>query len=179
MPRKPQKTVMKKADEAWIIEYLLTGCVKRTDGSDSPRPYLQDAPDYEAEWQAARDELMAVWLKESPATRPWGWWEFDCTTGPRRRLGGRGRREKQAILSCGIPEPTTWWRGVNPAKPPLYESQAAYLQRHKLLAPAEKEWLEGHPEALQPITPEYQMETGPETRPLFAKGSYYEDQETA
>jgi hypothetical protein len=151
VPRKPQKTVMKKADEAWITEYLLTGCVLRADGSKSPKPYMYGGPDFEAEWQSARDELMAVWLKEHPGTRPWAWWAFDCTTGPRLRMGGTGRREKQTIMDCGIPCKNTWWRDVDPARPPLYESQAAYLQRHDLLAPAEKKWLAAHPEALKPV----------------------------
>jgi hypothetical protein len=39
---------------------------------------------------------------------------------------------------------------IDPADPPTFESEAAYLQRHGCLTPAETQWLAAHPEALAP-----------------------------
>lgn len=39
---------------------------------------------------------------------------------------------------------------IDPDDPPVYESQAAYLQRHNLLTPAELLHLKKHPELLEP-----------------------------
>ena len=39
---------------------------------------------------------------------------------------------------------------INPADPPLFESQASYLQRHGLLTATEKAYLKRHPELLKP-----------------------------
>jgi hypothetical protein len=39
---------------------------------------------------------------------------------------------------------------IDPADPPRFESEAAYLERHGLLTPAEVRWLAEHPEALEP-----------------------------
>jgi hypothetical protein len=41
---------------------------------------------------------------------------------------------------------------IDPNDPPVYESEAAYLERHGLLTVAEKRWLADHPEALAPVT---------------------------
>lgn len=41
---------------------------------------------------------------------------------------------------------------MDPANPPAFESEAAYLKRHGLLTPVEERWLERHPEALEPET---------------------------
>ncbi len=39
---------------------------------------------------------------------------------------------------------------VDPDDPPLYESQAVYLDRHGLLTPAEKKYLASYPELMEP-----------------------------
>ena len=38
----------------------------------------------------------------------------------------------------------------DPDDPPVFESEAAYLQRHDLLTESEKEYLKSHPELLEP-----------------------------
>jgi len=43
-------------------------------------------------------------------------------------------------------------RAIDPEDPPVFESEAAYLQRHGLLTPAEVKYLTKHPEALEPET---------------------------
>ncbi|MBL7203246.1 MAG: hypothetical protein ISS63_02785 [Desulfobacteraceae bacterium] len=39
--------------------------------------------------------------------------------------------------------------------PPVYESEAVYLERHGLLTASEKKWLAGHPEAMEPERVEF------------------------
>ena len=41
-------------------------------------------------------------------------------------------------------------KAIDPEDPPLYESEATYLQRHGLLTPGETKWLKDHTEALTP-----------------------------
>ena len=40
--------------------------------------------------------------------------------------------------------------------PPVYESEAAYLDRQGLLTPAEKKYLKEHPESLEPEKVEFE-----------------------
>jgi hypothetical protein len=40
---------------------------------------------------------------------------------------------------------------IDPRDPPTFESEAAYLDRHGLLTPAEKKHLASHPELLEPV----------------------------
>lgn len=89
---------------------------------------------------------------------------------PRRRLGGTGTPAHEVLAYMprthyGIP--MTWvtpfdveyygrrFRGqaIDPADPPIYESQAAYVERHGLLLPGERKRLrkaDFEPEALLP-----------------------------
>lgn len=148
-------------------------------------------------WERSRDEIMAGWLKEYPATRPYGWWKFDAPKEPiegwdyehfnsaqRQRVGGTGTPSHEVLnvwggFSFGIPN--SWvepWaesyyngrskdihgnpigtkykeghfkgRAIDPNDPPRFESQAAYLNRHGLLTPAELAFLEKHPDLLEP-----------------------------
>lgn len=41
-------------------------------------------------------------------------------------------------------------KAIDPNDPPVFESEAAYLERHGLLTASEKKWLAGHPEAMEP-----------------------------
>lgn len=56
-------------------------------------------------WKEIRDKVMADWINEHPASRPWAWWMFDAPrwddpfkdcfyhgtfAEPRQRLGGTG-----------------------------------------------------------------------------------------
>lgn len=41
-------------------------------------------------------------------------------------------------------------KAIDPANPPTFESEAAYLRRKRLLKPEERKWLTAHPEALTP-----------------------------
>lgn len=58
----------------------------------------------------------------------------------RNRVGGQGRDSGLAI-SYGLPQ--SWWLySFSYADPPVFESQAAFLLRHDLLLPGEKERLD-------------------------------------
>jgi hypothetical protein len=102
-------------------------------------------------WNRARGEVLGVWLKDHPGTRPAVWWRFDAprqllgTHGgafydgklqqPRKQISGAGCDASlisayMPSYKCGLP---TSWAGFDAADPPTFESQASYLRRHNLL----------------------------------------------
>jgi hypothetical protein len=168
--KRPKKSVPK---ESWVTDFYLRGyegqgCRALLYGSDDA---LLAYP-----WEEARKELLPEWIREHPGTRPYAWWEKDAPE-PRRRVGGSGRRARNALIKFGVPS-DNWFKDVDPGRPPLYESQAAYLQRHNLLTVAEKRWLADHPEALEPEVIGYRLSTGPEIYCVGYSGpGYYEDRD--
>lgn len=123
-------------------------------------------------WEEVREEVMATWIKKHPGTRPWAWWEIDAffdgkLLEPRKRLGGIGTPDFETLnivptFDKGIPDgwvskfdveyygPDFKGKAIDPEDPPVYESEAAYLERHGLLTASEKKWLAGHPKAMEP-----------------------------
>ncbi len=155
MPTNRKRIRRPSQAESWVSAYYLHGYKGEGRrallyGSDEP---LNNWP-----WTEAREELLPKWIRENPCTRPYMWWEVDAPE-PRRRVGGTGRRKRHTILNFGIPAPNTGFRDVDPAWPPIYESEAAYLPRHNLFTTSEKKWLADHPEALEPVAIEYRLET--------------------
>jgi len=73
-----------------------------------------------AYWKRHGDAYLEKWTAENPGTRPWWWWHF------------RGPREPFRILNLTPLRPS---RDGNEVR----ESEAAYLHRHGLLLPAERE----------------------------------------
>lgn len=79
MPTKRTRRVRQSQSiESWKIEFLLTGRVKRLDGTDSSKPYLwleeYRGPfcfHWKALWHELKAELLSAWLKEHPGTLPW------------------------------------------------------------------------------------------------------------
>lgn len=109
-------------------------------------------------WEEHRDAALADWVKERPGTRPSLWWRYDAPRWnapkeyrdwcyvpmlpePRLRLGGVGvtMREKFPAYSphwpLGVPDQ---WSEIDAEDPPSFESQAAYLRRHKLFLDGEE-----------------------------------------
>lgn len=106
-------------------------------------------------WAQHRVAVLAQWLKDHSGTRPAVWWRFDA---PRQLLGTHGgafydgklqQPRKQisgggcdaSAISAYMPSyesglPTSW-AGFEEGAQPVFESQAAYLQRHGLLTPHE------------------------------------------
>lgn len=126
--------------------------------------FMQDG-ELQTAWDASRDAVLAEWVQTTPGTRPAHWWLFDAPE-QRQRIGGKGTPCHEALahapaFSLGIP--ADWvsdhWitdRGVkaerfDPTDPPAYESQAAFLKRHKLFLSGEERRLSADdyaPEAL-------------------------------
>ena len=109
----------------------------------------------EPAWREHGAAILAGWIEERPGTRPACWWRFDAP-GPRLRLGGIGTTCPERwpayapLLRLGI---ETLWAAVDQGDPPRFESQAAFLARHKLLLPGEAKRLRRgalDPEILQP-----------------------------
>lgn len=121
-----------------------------------PRPPEFHFVDPKQLWRQVADIVLEQWIRASPGTRPLAWWKYDAPRWteaelpphyrerlpePRRRLGGTGtpwHEEHPAALpklSRGIPDA---WAAIDPDDPPTYESEAAYLDRHGLLGPAER-----------------------------------------
>jgi len=63
-------------------------------------------------WEEVREKAMADWISEHPASRPWGWWQFDAPrwndpfedcfyhgtfAEPRQRLGGTGTPDYEVL----------------------------------------------------------------------------------
>ncbi len=97
------------------------------------------APNMEAvreAWDCLRVEILRDWLQAHPGTRPRYWWEIDAPEPRRRMLRGPKRL-------YAADQPDGWWYGV-PSRfedfhhEIVFESQAAYLQRHGLLSDAER-----------------------------------------
>ncbi len=105
-------------------------------------------------WLAHRGTILADWIGEHPGTRPSCWWRWDgpiwadrpgfmkSECEPRRRLGGVGHANDYSFR-FGLP--TSWVKEGHPSSPapdpfdpPMFESQAAYLDRHGLLLPGER-----------------------------------------
>ena len=104
-------------------------------------------------WREHEQEVLRWHIRHWPGTRPARWWQFSAPE-PRRRLGGIGTPLHECTayglsLHYGIPD---GWRRVgdyftsgtpiDPADPPAFESEAAFLARHnKLFLPGESERL--------------------------------------
>ncbi len=121
----------------------------------APRPamvhFMQDG-ELQTAWDASSDAILSEWIQTRPGTRPSHWWLFDAPE-QRQRIGGTGTPCHEALahapaFNLGIP--AAWvsdhWitdRDVkaerfDPSDPPAYESQAAFLKRHKLFLSGEE-----------------------------------------
>ena len=124
--------------------------------------FVLDNPfDHYARWRRLWDEYRGAvldgWIPEFPGTRPSSWWRFDAPRipagrwpgcywdgklpQPRLQLRGSGSASWDAgfdivpEFECGLP---TSWVNIEPEDPPVCESQASYLKRHRLLTVSEE-----------------------------------------
>jgi len=179
MPRKPR--VLRKRTTAFRPEELayltdsdehldgwpgyVLGCYRRSGVAG-----IAWAMDPRELWDLHRDEFLPEYIKKNPGKRPTPWWQWDAPRWadphddyyfhgklpePRRRIGGSGTPWHDDLsihptFRKGIP---SYFRpDIDPDDPPVYESQAVYLDRHGLLTSAEKAYLKAHPALLQPET---------------------------
>ena len=144
-----------EADSAWWQ-------MERGDDDAGFRPGRPSVRDM---WSAMGADIVAEWVQDAPGTRPSCWWR--CASEPRRRLDdGPGKPGWPDRLRYGKPTgwvwPQVWPAGAtivggppecDPADPPVYESQAAYLRRLGLLMDDEAERLtdaDFEPEVIKP-----------------------------
>ena len=157
--------------------WLLGGAEWRAAGSPWPWAALMpfDLPGVlERAWEDIAEEVLSRWIEQAPGTRPRGWWLFASAEPYRRRLGGIGvpfvlspamahqQRMHPLIgrVESGIP---VYWHSLgqvragicegpapSPEAPPQFESEPAFLRRHKMLGQEEAACL--RPGDYQPIT---------------------------
>jgi hypothetical protein len=131
--------------------------LRRLDYDDEPSRW---GPGPRELWAAHRDMVLPLWVREHPGTRPRLWWLCDAPE-LRRRLGGTGMPiyEVFGYTPCfdhGVPDHWLQQSDVDcyrnhmkppiyitapaydPDDPPVFESEAAYLDRHGLLLPGER-----------------------------------------
>jgi hypothetical protein len=106
-------------------------------------------------WDRARGEVLGGWVKDHPGTRPSAWWRCEAPRQPMGNFQGcyydaRLPEQRKFISGSGCP---AWmvmayvpsyelglpvqWAGFDASDRPVFESQAAFLQRHNLLTPHE------------------------------------------
>jgi hypothetical protein len=106
-------------------------------------------------WRDHGEEVVEEHVAEHPGTRPDKWWRYDAPE-PRHRLGGTGTPCHERLahvlrLSRGVPvdwitpdaiepyermgSPDLKVPPIDPGDPPLFESEATYLDRLNLFLP--------------------------------------------
>jgi len=124
-------------------------------------------------WDAVKDEILSKWRRTKPGTRPAIWYRFDAPRAPlgtfpgcyydgkladpRRRISGRGKLHEGYVPSFDHALPVGYWieETLSAAAPLVFESEASYLRRHKLLSAEEARRLDPSaflPEEMEPIT---------------------------
>ena len=101
-------------------------------------------------WQENQVRFMAEWVESHPCSRPFGWWKFEAPE-PRKMIGGKGTRAGQKrnygqSFKFGVPQ---YWLEIDGKSPPMFESQAAFLQRLGLLYDGEAKFLKENTQLLQ------------------------------
>lgn len=112
-------------------------------------------------WRDNKAIIVEHWMTSAPGTRPTHWWLTEAPE-PRHRLGGIGTPCHERLAHAeryviGVPDPwilrgdiETYARlgtpldvpALDPANPPMFESEPAYLERLGLLLPGERKRLE-------------------------------------
>lgn len=151
MPRKA-RTRRRRPTELgkWHIYQLKTG--RSWKGLFGPDFGRHDAFDHDAAaaaWAVVRGSMLAEHIAAHPCTRPWAWWAIEGDRELRRRVDGGAHP-----CDCGrVPTPSGLPRYVSTGDEfeALYESVPAYLARLGLLTKAERDYLDDHPELLDPV----------------------------
>jgi hypothetical protein len=110
-------------------------------------------------WEENREEVLAYYLEHFPGRRPPLWWRYDAPRQPlgahpgsyydgkreepRLRLSGAGALPESHVphFENGLPKYVHSMEGLDRGDPLVFESQAAYLERHGLLTHEEREQL--------------------------------------
>ncbi|MBN2062161.1 MAG: hypothetical protein JW882_17290 [Deltaproteobacteria bacterium] len=115
--------------EGWAIHGTLPEPRRRLGGVGNPAyEHLAYLPNFEY-------GLPTTWVTESEV----------------QYYNGRAKDIHGNIIPTPYKEGNFKGKAIDPDDPPVYESEAAYLQRHGLLTATEKKWLAGYPEALEAV----------------------------
>jgi len=129
-------------------EYLLHGSESNKDFDFFH--FKNDRDKQQQLWNENRNFFMASWLKDQACKRPFAWWFFEASE-KRRMVSGIGVQAhercnyKQAYI-IGAPK---YWTKIDENNPPMFESQAAFLQRLGSLNDGEAKFLRENPGLLQ------------------------------
>ncbi len=107
--------------------------------------FLIDHNAAELAWIRLRQRVLTQFIEEHPGKRPWFWWRFDSPEKSRRVLSGAGIPHDIKDCDFGIP---AGWKDFDPKHLPVFESQAALLKRHGLLADGEESRADFSPETV-------------------------------
>ena len=141
----PPEGRLRDAFEAWCFDWAHEG----------PPPWGQKSG--RQLWSEHGKLIVAEWSVDRPGERPSCWWQFEAP-GPRVRCGGIGTASHERLanaLRLHLGVPMDWvttgvlWTyerlgrdlgvpAIDPRNPPMYEAQATFLERHKLLLPGER-----------------------------------------
>lgn len=102
-------------------------------------------------WSKVREVFLAEWVQEHPGERPYAWWAVDAPRArvdrghgldldgpePLRHLSGSGRPVGVSPEHLARARGLAPFADIDPDDPPVVESEAAYLRRHRLLLPGE------------------------------------------
>lgn len=155
---RPKRGKSRRADDDWALSYCTTGELPNDDEAAFALVSLDDAALHEL-WVAHRDQVMRAW--DLPGCRPFGWWQYDAPRlpigtfpnafydgtlpEPRRLISGSGCPMHERLAYVPSQSFGVWdWFG-DPAAPPTFETQHAYLRRFGLLRPGERAASEPHP----------------------------------
>ena len=159
MPRKPRKTRTRKLSTipAALLKYFKGEPYGPDDEGACDVFLMERRPAMKEAWNSYRGQVLTDWIKKNPCSRPSAFWSFDATEPRKQNSGsGDGICEGMAIDADGLPK--YWQFNWDTSDPPIFESEAAYLERHGLLTLTEKTYLKKHPRLLESEKVEYDEE---------------------
>ena len=89
--------------------------------------YFFENPEISAAWAQLGAEILESWVRAHPGSRPRMWWRIDAPEPGRLSNGGPpGGAPNRLVIPCTLPSPA---------------DQEAFLRRHELLLPGERDRL--------------------------------------
>ncbi len=99
--------------------------------------YFASDEEIAAMWRPDGNRVVEAWVVDNPGSRPPLWWRHDASE-PRRHISGSGRPMNADCYRNGMPR---FMIEIETEDPPIFESQATYLDRLGLLLPGERKRL--------------------------------------
>lgn len=154
MPRRTRTRRRPTADIGkWHIRQLTTGAsFKGLFGPDFGYRENFDRDAAATAWARLRPEILAAHIDAHPCTRPWAWWNLEGVRELRRRVDGGAHPcdpagDRREPARYGLPRALSRPDDFEAR----YESVPTYLARLGLLTRREREYLDDHPDLLEPV----------------------------